>query len=101
MNNLASTLWAQGDHTAARSLQEEAYSVSRRILGAEHPDALGSMHNLACTLWQMGDHQDAISYWETALPGLDRVLGADHPTTRTVRETYSYAQAALQNTSPT
>jgi tetratricopeptide (TPR) repeat protein len=101
MNNLALTLWAQGDHAAARSLQEEALSARRRVLGAEHPDALGSMHNLACTLWQMGDHQDAISYWETALPGLDRVLGADHPTTRTVRETYSYAQAALQNTSPT
>jgi hypothetical protein len=93
-------LRAQGDHTAARSLQEEAYSVSRRILGAEHPDTLGSMHNLACMLWEMGDHQEAISHWETALPGLEHVLGADHPTTGIVRRGYSQAKAALQNTSP-
>jgi tetratricopeptide (TPR) repeat protein len=101
MNNLAETLWAQGDHAAARCLQEEALSVRRRVLGSEHHSTLGSIHNLACTLWEMGDHQEAISYWETALPGFERVLGVNHSTTETVRNVYSQAKAALQNTSPT
>jgi hypothetical protein len=53
MNNLASTLWAQGDYASAQSLQEEVLAVSRRVLGSEHPDTLRIINNLAVTLFQL------------------------------------------------
>jgi Flp pilus assembly protein TadD len=45
MNNLAGTLYAQGDLAGARKLQ--VLAASRRVLGEEHPDTLRAMNNLA------------------------------------------------------
>ena len=39
MNNLASTLLAQGDHGGTRQLQKRVLEVMTRLLGEEHPDA--------------------------------------------------------------
>ena len=48
MNNLASTLRAQGDAAGARALEEGVLEVRRRVQGEEHPDTLSSMHHLCC-----------------------------------------------------
>ncbi|MBF0394880.1 MAG: tetratricopeptide repeat protein, partial [Alphaproteobacteria bacterium] len=55
MNNLAGTLWAQGDLAGARAFEEQVLSVRRRVLGEEHPATLTSMNNLAGTLGAQGD----------------------------------------------
>jgi hypothetical protein len=47
MNNLASTLRAQGDLPGALVLQQKVLEVSERVLGPEHPNTLASMNNLA------------------------------------------------------
>jgi hypothetical protein len=47
-------------------LEEQALAVRRRMLGEEHPDALGSMNNLAATLWAQGDLAGARSLQEQA-----------------------------------
>ena len=68
MNNLAETLWAQGDHAGARAIQEEVLAVRRRVLGAEHPNTLTSMNNLANTLADLGEGEAARALIEEALP---------------------------------
>jgi hypothetical protein len=54
-NNLATTLWAQGDLEAARRLQEEVLDARVRVLGEEHPDTLTSRNDLAVMLQAQRD----------------------------------------------
>ena len=82
MNNLAGTLWAQGDFAGARELQQTALAVSRRVLGDEHPDTLMSMHSLAVTLWETEEHPEAIRLMRQAAAQRKTKLGAAHPDTR-------------------
>lgn len=81
MNNLAHTLWRQGDLPGARALQEQVLALRRRILGEEHPDTLTSMSNLAITLWSQGDLPGARPLKEQVLALRRRLLGEEHPDT--------------------
>ncbi len=83
MNNLASTLWAQGDLAGARELEEKVRDARSRLLGAEHPDTLTSMNNLASTLWAQGDLAGARELEEKVRDARSRLLGAEHPDTLT------------------
>jgi hypothetical protein len=83
MNNLASTLGLQGDHTGARRLHERVLGISARVLGEEHPDTLTSTSNLSATLEAQGDHDGAIRLLRQCLAGRRKVLGVDHPATVT------------------
>ena len=81
MNNLATTLYAQGDLAGAQEIQEQVLEISRRILGDEHPDTSMSAWNLFYTYNDMGDFAGAKAVLETDLLWLlDRdpaSLGAD------------------------
>jgi tetratricopeptide (TPR) repeat protein len=55
MNNLAQTLFAQGELAGARDLQERALEALHRLLGQEHPDTSLAAFNLVVTLLQTGD----------------------------------------------
>lgn len=79
MNNLALTLWKQGDLAGARTLQEQVLAVHRRVLGEEHPDSLTSMNNLALTLWNQDDLAGARELQEQVLAVRRRMLGEEHP----------------------
>jgi hypothetical protein len=52
---LAFYFWSVGRYTEARGLEEEALEVSRRVLGAEHPDTLVSMYTLCLTQRDMDE----------------------------------------------
>jgi hypothetical protein len=56
-----------------------------RVLGADHPDTLGSRNNLAYAYQAAGDLGRAIPLYEQTLADSVRVLGADHPQTKIVR----------------
>ena len=83
MNNLASTLRAQGDYAGARRLQERVLEVRTRVLGEEHPDTLTSMHNLALTLSAQSDHSGARQLQDRVLEVMRSVHGEEHPDTLT------------------
>ncbi len=55
LQNLAVTLYAQGDLSGARERYERALAAYERILGLEHPDTLSTLQNLAVTLYAQGD----------------------------------------------
>jgi len=59
MNNLAQTLYAQGDLAGARQLQEQVLEDMARFLGKEHPSTLMSMLNLAEIRQAEGDVAEA------------------------------------------
>lgn len=68
MNNLASTLSAQGDNAGARAILDEVLAVRRQVQGAEHPATLTSMNNLAFALADLGEAEAARPLIEEALP---------------------------------
>ncbi len=55
MNDLAATLWAQGELAGARALHEQVLAIRRQVLGEEHPDTSISAWNLFVTLVQLED----------------------------------------------
>jgi hypothetical protein len=59
MHNLAGTLYAQGEMTGARKLQEQVLEAMVRLLGKEHPNTLTAMNNLAQTLKAQGSSASA------------------------------------------
>ncbi|MFO1430671.1 MAG: tetratricopeptide repeat protein [Candidatus Competibacteraceae bacterium] len=81
MNNLAVTLWAQGDLAGARTLQEQVLALRRQVLGEEHPNTLTSVNNLAATRRAQGDLAGARTLHEQELALSRRVLGEAHPDT--------------------
>ncbi|MBS4095384.1 MAG: tetratricopeptide repeat protein, partial [Sulfuricella sp.] len=87
MNNLASTLRAQGDLSGARVLDEMALGIRRRVLGEEHPDTLTAMNNLAGTLKEQGELPGARVLQEKTLDIRCRVLGEEHFDTLTSMST--------------
>jgi hypothetical protein len=72
---------AAGRMVGARELIEEVPSVSRRVLGEEHPSTLISMNNLAETLRALGETSGARELHEEVLSVRRRVLGEEHPST--------------------
>jgi len=73
----------RGAYASARTLNERALELRRRVLGPEHPKTLTSMNNLAVTLQAQGDLTGACKLQEETLDSLRRVLGSEHPDTLT------------------
>jgi Tetratricopeptide repeat len=59
MANLAATYGEQGRWNEAEKLQVDVVEMSKRLLGAEHPDTLSSMASLATTYRQQGRWSEA------------------------------------------
>jgi Tetratricopeptide repeat len=62
---------ALGEHQRARDLDENTLTRRRRVLGDDHPSALGSANNLARDLRALGQDRQAhaleeqIASWRT------------------------------------
>ncbi len=78
MNNLALTLYSQGELGEAHKLQEQVLEASVRVLGKEHPEALKATNNLAQTLGAQGELAGARKLQEQVLEASVRLLGKEH-----------------------
>ena len=94
-NNLALRLQRLDDYEAARELQEDTLSRSRRILGDDHPVTLSIASNLALGLTELGEHEAARELDEATLSRRRRLLGHDHPSTLISATNFASDLAAL------
>jgi hypothetical protein len=90
MNNLAGTYETQGRYKEAETLNLQVLEIRKRVLGAEHPDALVSMHNLAVVFGEQGRYSEASKLMEECVQLRTRILGQQHP------RTFSSASALLE-----
>jgi Tetratricopeptide repeat len=60
-----------GDYQQARALDEDTLTRFRRVLGADHPNTLGSASDLAADLAALGDYHQARSLHEDTLTAPD------------------------------
>ena len=81
-HQLGTFLLENGLYPSAEPLLRRALEARERVLGAEHPDTLGSVNNLAGLLESKGDYAGAQPLYERALEGLLKVsaaMGGAHP----------------------
>ncbi len=72
-------------------IAEPLLADQERVLGADHPDTLGTRGNLATAYGATGRTAEAITLHEQTLADQERVLGADHPDTLTTRHNLALA----------
>ena len=95
MNNLASTMRAQGDLSTARALLEQKLKIGQYVLGEEHPSTLASMNNLGSTLRAQGEFSAARALLTRVLATSRRVLGEEHLGTLTSMNTLAAIEKDL------
>ena len=78
---LGDTYWQLGEYAAAEPHLERARLLTRRELGEEHPDTLGSTDNLANLYADQGRYDRAEPLYLETLEIKKRVLGEEHPHT--------------------
>ena len=76
-------LWRMGRNEEAEPLAKEALDQRTALLGAEHPDTLGSINNLAIVLYYKGDNAGAEALYRRCLAVQERTLGNEDPATLT------------------
>jgi tetratricopeptide (TPR) repeat protein len=79
------------DITRAIPLLERTLADRERVLGADHPETLGSRNNLADAYREAGRLDDAVALHQQTLADYERVLGADHPGTLLSRNNLAVA----------
>ncbi len=98
LQNLAGTLYLQGDLPGACAAFDQVLNALTRILGPEHPETLSTLHNLASTLYAQGDLPHACAAYKRALEAQTRILGPEHPDTLTTLQNFAgllYTQGDL------
>jgi tetratricopeptide (TPR) repeat protein len=73
-------------------LYERTLADRERVLGADHPQTLGSRNNLAGAYKSAGRLDQAIPLYERTLADRERVLGPDHPDTLSSRNNLERAR---------
>ena len=100
LRQLRARSWAVRHLTSTADLSRaiatgiQTLADSERVLGADHPDTLGSRYNLAGAYASAGRLEEAIPLYERTLADFERVLGADHPDTLTSRNNLAGAYRA-------
>jgi tetratricopeptide (TPR) repeat protein len=98
MNNLAQTLYVQGDLAGARTLEEQVLVARARLLGKEHPDTLNSMLNLASLYYTQNRYAKAEPLHRQVLRILAEFghrTGHEHPNFRTAINNYAVLLSAM------
>jgi CHAT domain-containing protein/Flp pilus assembly protein TadD len=80
-NSQAVALYRKGDFREAIRFAEQAASIQRRLLGAQHPDTATSFSNLAELYQALGDYAKAEPLLRQALKIRKKALGENHPDT--------------------
>ena len=81
LDKACTLLVSNGQHGEAEPLRRQALEGMTRVLGADHPDTLGSLNNLANCIDAQGRRSEAEPLYRQALAIQTRVLGADHSDT--------------------
>jgi tetratricopeptide (TPR) repeat protein len=74
-------LYLAYDPARAIALGEAVRADCDRLLGADHPDTLATLHDLARALKSAGRADEAVDLHERTVADRTRILGADHPDT--------------------
>ena len=80
----------------AEPLYDEALSIRRRVLGADHPETATSLNKLAGLYRAQGRYVEAAPMVMDAVEIMERVLGAEHPNTKIMSKNYEVLLAEMK-----
>jgi hypothetical protein len=92
---LGRAMRGQGEHTAARSIQQDLLARRRRLLGDDHRDTLTAAADLAHTLWELHEYNAACAIQRDVLERRRLQLGEDHHTVLLAASNLSHTLWAL------
>jgi hypothetical protein len=72
-----------GQYAYSEASHRQELSLSKEVLGPEHPETLTSMSNLALVLNRQGKYEEAEAMNRQTLAWREKVLGPEHPDTLT------------------
>lgn len=78
LHNIGGLWHERGDHAAAEAPSRRAWEISRRHLGAEHPQTMADAVAYAAVLHGLGRHEECERLCRDALAVFERIYGADH-----------------------
>jgi tetratricopeptide (TPR) repeat protein len=78
LNNIAVCLDDQGRAAEALAMYQEALSIKKKHLGADHPDVAAATNNIAVVLKRQGRLEEARVMFEAALTVYRKALGRGH-----------------------
>ena len=81
---MQNTYREQGRLNEAEQLEIQVIEMTKKLLGAEHPDTLTSMENLASTYRRQGRLNEAEHLEIQVMDMTKNLLGAEHPDTSEV-----------------
>ena len=84
-NTYGQLLFARGDHSAARAVQEEVYQARTGVLGPEHADTLRAGRDLVEVLYSQGHRRQAAQLHDRLVEAFTTTLGPDDLETITAR----------------
>jgi tetratricopeptide (TPR) repeat protein/predicted Ser/Thr protein kinase len=79
IENLSTVLIALGRIDEAAAHAERGVAYTKKLLGAEHPDAAASLINLAAVRSRQGRFEEGLVAAREAAAVIERALGPDHP----------------------
>ena len=94
-SNLAAVYQDTGEVRLAIRLYEQVLAGQERLLGAEHPQTLGTRNSLARSYAAAGEVRRALPLLERVAADGERLLGADHPDTLSFRNNLAAAYHEL------
>ena len=78
MNLTGLALSRQGKYAEGEAMFRQALTLSRRLVGIEHPTTLVIMNNLAAVFNEVGKPEEVMSMYRQILALSQRVLGMEH-----------------------
>jgi eukaryotic-like serine/threonine-protein kinase len=70
-----------GLYPRSQALLQQSLEIRQRLLGAENPDTLRSMHSLSLVLERQGRYKEAEELDRQTIAAEQRILGPQHPNT--------------------
>ena len=84
-----------GDYPKQLELNENAYELSCKVLGEDHPNTLTFLNNLAVAYWNLGEYQKGLKLNEKVYELRCKVSGEDHPETVNALNNLNYMREQL------
>ncbi len=94
LNDLANTLFLQGEYAAARPLYSRALAVYEQRLGRDHTGATTAVYNLALLNASLGDFAEASRLQRRAIGSWEQTMGREHPLV--ARALFTFAQTLAE-----
>ncbi len=95
--NVVFYFYKRGQYPETEALYQQVLTSREKLLGAEHPDTLGTQHALANLYAEQGRYPEAEALYQQVLASREKVLGSEHPHIQSTRDSLNTLRRGMQD----